>query len=110
MPRRKYVRDNPTDTPADKSVAFDAAVQRYLTSFQDALHRRPTNLQRDLMVAAATAQVRYSQALHDPNIRPNDLEALERIARRAGNAMHASFKIKRELAPSLGHTLLGVRP
>jgi hypothetical protein len=86
----------PTDNPADKAAAFDARVQRYLRAFQVALRRRPTDLQRDLMQAAAIAQSRYEEALRDPHCKPQDLEALERIARRAGNAMHASFKIKPE--------------
>jgi hypothetical protein len=105
----KQVWNTPTDNPTDKSAAFDARVQRYLRAFQGALRRRPTDLQRDLMQAAAIAQSRYEEALRNPHIKPQDLEALERIARRAGNAMHASFKIRHDQAPTLGHALLGVR-
>jgi hypothetical protein len=111
MPRRKYVRNNPTDIATDKSVdAFDVRCARYMRAFQNGLRKRPSDLQFDLMLAAARAQSRFDEALLNPHIRPNDLEALERIARRAGNAMHASFQIRRELAPSLAHSLLGARP
>jgi hypothetical protein len=106
-PKQRW--NTPTDNPADKAAAFDARVQRYLRAFQGGLRRRPTDLQRDLMQAAAVAQSRYDEALRNPDIRPNDLEALERIARRAGNAMWASFKIRHDQAPSIGHALLGVR-
>jgi hypothetical protein len=100
-PHRQYFRDNPPDIPTDTPSAFGARVQRYLRAFQNALRRRPTDLQRDLMQAAAYAQSRYDEALRNPHITPNDLEALERIARRAGNAMHASFKIRPEQPPAL---------
>lgn len=96
-PTLSHVGDIPADISTDKLPASDPRVQKYVKAFQRSLRRRPTDLQRRLMWQAALAQIRYSDALNNPHIRPNDLEALERVARRAANAMHASFQIGRAL-------------
>jgi hypothetical protein len=99
----------PPDTSTDTISESDPQVQRYLRSFQKALRRRPTDLQRSLMVNAAVLQVRFERASRDLNFGAQNLAHLERCARKAGNAMQASFPTRGSPTPALGNALLAVR-
>jgi hypothetical protein len=106
--------DNPRDNPTDKSGTTTEHVERYKRAFQRALRRRPTHIQRGLMENAAAAQVKYDQALLDPRTGAQNLAHLERVARKAGNAMWASFPIRPEpepnkRSPTLSDTLASAR-
>jgi hypothetical protein len=99
-PCSPHVAGTTTDRDTDKSGAFAGQVRVHLRAYQRVLRHRPTNIQRSLMLVAATAAARYAQAVADPTVSAQDLAHYERVQRKALAHMHASFP-KRQPPPAL---------
>jgi hypothetical protein len=95
-------------TPTDNTSEFDVQVARYLKAFQGGLRRKPTHLQKSLMVTAARAQAHYDMAMRHPDhYKPVDLAHLARCARQSANAMLASFPPRPRPGDALSRYLAG---
>ena len=97
----------------DSYASFDGQVRAYRRAFQRELRRRPTNLQRVLMETAAVSAARFDYAAPNPDYGAQNLAHLMRVARRAAEAMRASFPARsvrpNPRPPTLADTLTGAR-
>jgi hypothetical protein len=75
----------------------DALERRVLAlrrAYQRKLARRPTTIEKTLLVHAAVTTARAEQAAADPHISANDFRALDSAARRARNEFDAVTKAR----------------
>jgi hypothetical protein len=72
------------------SDALERRVLALRRAYQRQLGRRPTTIEKTLLVHAAVTTARAEQAARDPHVTPNDFRALDSAARRARNEFAAA--------------------